>query len=49
MMADVRKARFENRPLPKIEDPQDVLIRVSYVGVCGSDVMILARNVLTDD
>ncbi|KAK9419905.1 putative D-xylulose reductase [Seiridium unicorne] len=32
------KVRFENRPVPEIHDPNDVLIRVSYVGVCGSDV-----------
>ncbi|KAL3440249.1 GroES-like protein [Aspergillus insuetus] len=32
------KVRFENRPVPEIEDPHDVLIRISYVGVCGSDV-----------
>lgn len=32
------QARFENRPVPQIEDPHDVLIRISYVGVCGSDV-----------
>ncbi|KAK9774573.1 hypothetical protein AB5N19_07068 [Seiridium cardinale] len=32
------KVRFENRPVPEIQDPNDVLIRVSYVGVCGSDI-----------
>ncbi|KAL3468128.1 GroES-like protein [Aspergillus heterothallicus] len=32
------KVRFENRPVPEIEDPHDVLVRISYVGVCGSDV-----------
>ncbi|KAJ5999898.1 hypothetical protein N7481_000307 [Penicillium waksmanii] len=31
-------ARFENIPLPTIEDPYDVIIRIAYVGVCGSDV-----------
>ncbi|KAJ5118066.1 hypothetical protein N7448_004287 [Penicillium atrosanguineum] len=31
-------ARFEDRPLPLIEDPYDVIIRIAYVGVCGSDV-----------
>ncbi|KAL4748411.1 hypothetical protein BDW72DRAFT_195788 [Aspergillus terricola var. indicus] len=31
-------ARFDNRPVPQIEDPHDALIRISYVGVCGSDV-----------
>ncbi|KAL4821192.1 GroES-like protein [Aspergillus spinulosporus] len=32
------KVRFEDRPVPQIEDPNDVLIRIAYVGVCGSDV-----------
>lgn len=31
-------ARFEDRPLPIIEDPRDVVVRIAYVGVCGSDV-----------
>ncbi|GFF48898.1 probable D-xylulose reductase A [Aspergillus udagawae] len=31
-------ARFEDRPIPKIEDPSDVVIRIAYTGVCGSDV-----------
>ncbi|KAF9889650.1 hypothetical protein FE257_007158 [Aspergillus nanangensis] len=31
------KARFENREIPPIEDPHDILVRISYVGVCGSD------------
>lgn len=30
--------RYENRPMPVIEDPLDVIIRIAYVGVCGSDV-----------
>ena len=32
------KAGFENREVPVLEDPHDILVRVSYVGVCGSDV-----------
>lgn len=31
-------ARYENRPMPVIEGPLDVIIRIAYVGVCGSDV-----------
>lgn len=31
-------ARFEDRPIPVIDDPYDVIIRIAYVGVCGSDV-----------
>lgn len=36
-------ARFENREITAIEDPHDVLIQISYVGVCGSDVRIFTR------
>ncbi|KAJ3546942.1 hypothetical protein NM208_g1751 [Fusarium decemcellulare] len=32
------QVRFETRPVPDIKDPNDILIRISYVGVCGSDV-----------
>lgn len=31
-------ARYEEYPLPTIDDPYDVLVRIHYVGVCGSDV-----------
>ncbi|KAK9319169.1 GroES-like protein [Lipomyces orientalis] len=31
------KVRFVDRQVPSIEDPHDILIRISYVGVCGSD------------
>lgn len=33
-----KKAQLEDKPIPKIIDPHDVLIRIAYVGVCGSDV-----------
>lgn len=39
------KARFENREVPPIEDPHDILVRISYVGVCGSDVSIIFHPV----
>ncbi|GAD99405.1 alcohol dehydrogenase [Paecilomyces variotii No. 5] len=31
-------ARFEDRPLPEINDPNDVIVKIAYTGVCGSDV-----------
>ncbi|KAL4913661.1 chaperonin 10-like protein [Aspergillus aurantiobrunneus] len=31
-------ARIENRPVPVITDPHDVIVRIAYTGVCGSDV-----------
>ncbi|KAK9459718.1 chaperonin 10-like protein [Lipomyces oligophaga] len=32
------KAKIEDRPVPEIRDPYDVVVRVAYTGVCGSDV-----------
>ncbi|OOF90526.1 hypothetical protein ASPCADRAFT_519170 [Aspergillus carbonarius ITEM 5010] len=31
-------ARYEDRPMPTITSPTDVIIRIAYTGVCGSDV-----------
>jgi D-xylulose reductase len=31
-------ARYEESPVPTLTDPHDVLVRIHYVGVCGSDV-----------
>lgn len=29
---------FEDRPVPDIKDPNDVLLQVNYTGICGSDI-----------
>ncbi|EFW14017.1 xylitol dehydrogenase [Coccidioides posadasii str. Silveira] len=34
----VKKVKFEDRPVPTIQHPHDVMINVKYTGVCGSDV-----------
>jgi len=31
-------AKLANRPLPTLTSPHDVIIRIAYTGVCGSDV-----------
>ncbi|OOF99028.1 hypothetical protein ASPCADRAFT_140592, partial [Aspergillus carbonarius ITEM 5010] len=31
-------ARFEDRPIPALTNPHDVIVRIAYTGVCGSDV-----------
>ncbi|KAL4965060.1 NAD(P)-dependent alcohol dehydrogenase [Aspergillus stella-maris] len=31
-------ARFEDRPVPTLTNPHDVIVRIAYTGVCGSDV-----------
>lgn len=38
-------ARFEDRPVPTIEDPLDVILRIAYIGVCGSDVYITISQI----
>lgn len=30
--------KFEDRPIPKLQSPHDVLVNVKYTGICGSDV-----------
>jgi D-xylulose reductase len=31
-------ARLEDKPVPELLSPHHVIIRIAYVGVCGSDV-----------
>jgi (R,R)-butanediol dehydrogenase/meso-butanediol dehydrogenase/diacetyl reductase len=38
---DVGKLVLEERPIPRIKDPDDVLLKVKTVGICGTDVKIL--------
>ena len=38
---DVGKLVLEDRALPHVKDPDDVLLKVKRVGICGSDVKIL--------
>ncbi|MDO9086999.1 MAG: alcohol dehydrogenase catalytic domain-containing protein [Anaerolineaceae bacterium] len=41
VMKDVGKLVFEDRPLPQIKNPDDVLLKIKAVGICGSDVKIV--------
>lgn len=38
VLSGIRAVSFEDRPVPKISDPHDVLIQVKVTGICGSDV-----------
>ena len=38
MLTGIRKMEMKNIPAPEIKNPNDVLIRMKIVGVCGSDV-----------
>lgn len=39
-------AKIDDSPYPSISDPHDVIIRITYVGVCGSDVGYYSLRVL---
>ncbi|KAL9088010.1 MAG: hypothetical protein Q9165_006351 [Trypethelium subeluteriae] len=32
------EVKYEDRPIPEIKDPHDVIVNVKYTGICGSDV-----------
>ncbi|RAO66684.1 uncharacterized protein BHQ10_002696 [Talaromyces amestolkiae] len=38
VLRGINDVAFENRPMPKIDDPYDVLLQVEMTGICGSDV-----------
>ena len=38
---DVGKLVLEERPVPHVKDPDDVVLKVRKVGICGSDVKII--------
>jgi (R,R)-butanediol dehydrogenase / meso-butanediol dehydrogenase / diacetyl reductase len=38
---DIGNLVFEERPIPRITEPDDVLLKVKTVGICGTDVKIL--------
>ncbi|RPB04387.1 GroES-like protein [Choiromyces venosus 120613-1] len=38
VLKSIKDVTFEERPVPKIQNPTDVLIRVNVTGICGSDV-----------
>ncbi len=41
VMKDVGKVEMEQLPIPHVKDPDDVLIRIKAVGICGSDIKIV--------
>ncbi|KAL6233473.1 hypothetical protein BDW75DRAFT_231978 [Aspergillus navahoensis] len=38
VLASVQDLQFEDRQIPQLRDPHDVLVRVQYTGICGSDI-----------
>jgi (R,R)-butanediol dehydrogenase/meso-butanediol dehydrogenase/diacetyl reductase len=41
IVADVGKLEQVERPIPQVKEPDDVLLKVKAVGICGTDVKIL--------
>ncbi|EXJ87558.1 D-xylulose reductase A [Capronia epimyces CBS 606.96] len=38
VLRGVKDVQFEERPVPKLTNPYDVLLQVNFTGICGSDV-----------
>ncbi|KIX07667.1 D-xylulose reductase A [Rhinocladiella mackenziei CBS 650.93] len=38
VLRGVKDVFFEDRPIPQLASPHDVLLQVNYTGICGSDV-----------
>ncbi|KAI1912366.1 hypothetical protein LOZ39_002569 [Ophidiomyces ophidiicola] len=48
VLEDIRKVKFEDRPIPTLKHPHDVLVHVRYTGICGSDVHYWDRGSIGD-
>jgi len=44
VMKGMKSVTFEDRPIPKLSDPHDVLLQVNYTGICGSDIHYLQHG-----
>lgn len=42
VLEGIHQVKFEDRPIPELKDPHDVLVNVKFTGICGSDVRICA-------
>ena len=42
ILYSAKNAKLEDTPVPELIDPHDVLVRINYVGVCGSDVSLFS-------
>jgi (R,R)-butanediol dehydrogenase/meso-butanediol dehydrogenase/diacetyl reductase len=41
LMKEVGNIQFEEIPIPQIKEPDDVLLKVKAVGICGTDIKII--------
>ena len=42
-----KNAKVEDKDIPQLVNSNDVLVRIAYVGVCGSDVSITLPSLLS--
>ncbi|KAL4869638.1 hypothetical protein BDV12DRAFT_167338 [Aspergillus spectabilis] len=38
ILQGIHQVKFEDRPVPELKNPHDVIVNVKYTGICGSDV-----------
>ncbi|KAE8387177.1 D-xylulose reductase A [Aspergillus alliaceus] len=38
VLEGIHQVKFEDRPIPELRDPHEVLVNVRFTGICGSDV-----------
>lgn len=39
--ANTKKLEYSKIPIPKISKPNEVLIKVAYAGICGTDLHVI--------
>ena len=44
MLKKPGEVTYEERPVPEIKDPHDVIVNVKYTGICGSDVRAASNS-----
>lgn len=47
VMTGLKKIEFENRPIPQPKD-DEVLVKLDYVGICGSDLHYYETGAIGD-
>ncbi|KAF4125464.1 D-xylulose reductase [Geosmithia morbida] len=48
VLRELKKVTFEDRQVPKLDDPHDVRVHIEQTGICGSDVHYWQRGRIGD-
>lgn len=48
MLEKAGAVKFEDRPVPSVQDPNDVIVNVKFTGICGSDVHYWSHGAIGD-